>query len=97
MTNLEYIRSLDDKGILNDKGILAFWNVAVGGSGDIFCETCNLCRYGGVDRCMQAAETGHGKDVVRECDKATWRWLHDQTCALKKAVEEELHHESKSL
>ncbi len=91
MTNLEYIRSLDDKGLR------AFWNVAAGGDVDIFCETCNLCRYGGVDRCMSAAETGHGEDVVRECDKATWRWLHDQTCALKKAVEEELHHESESL
>ena len=91
MTNLEYIRSLDDKGIL------AFWNIAVGGSVDILDEECNLCQYGSVDRCMQAADTGHGEDVVRECDKATWRWLHDQTCALKKAVEEELHHESESL
>lgn len=91
MTNLEYIRSLDDKGML------AFWNVAVGGSMDIFDETCNLCRYGSADRCMQAAETGAGKDVVFQCDKATWRWLHDEAHALKKAVEEELHHESESL
>ena len=91
MTNLEYIRSLDDKGIL------AFWNVAIGGSVDILDEECNLCRYGSADQCMQAAETGAGKDVVFQCDKATWRWLHDQTCALKKAVEEELHHESESL
>ena len=91
MTNLEYIRSLDDKGIL------AFWNVAVGGGEDIFCETCNLCRYGSVDRCMQAAATGAGKDVVSQCDKAAWRWLHDEVHALKKAVEEELHHESESL
>lgn len=91
MTNLEYIRSLDDKGLR------AFWNVAAGGDVDIFCETCNLCRYGGVDRCMSAADTGAGKDVVFQCDKATWRWLHDEVHALKKAVEEELRHESKSL
>lgn len=90
MTNLEYIRSLDDKGRAASFKA-AFDNI------DAFKEQCNLCRYGSTDRCMQAAETGHGKDVVRECDKATWRWLHDQTCALKKAVEEELHHESESL
>lgn len=91
MTNLEYIRSLDDKEML------AFWNVAVGGSMDIFRETCDLCRYGSVGRCMQAADTGEGKDVVLECDKATWRWMHDEVRDLKKAVEEELRHESESL
>ena len=83
MTNLEYIRSL------NDRGMLAFWNVAAGGDMDILNEICNLCRYGSVDRCMQAADAGAGKDVVSECDKATWRWLHDEARALKKAVEED--------
>lgn len=87
MTNIEYIRSL------NDKGMLAFWNVATGGDMDVLDEICNLCRYGSIDRCMQAAD----KDVALECDKATWRWLHDEAHALKKAVEEELRHESKSL
>ena len=83
MTNIEYIRSL------NDKGMLAFWNVAAGGDTDILDETCNLCRYGSVDRCMQAAGAVAGKNVVLECDKATWRWLHDEAHALKKAVEED--------
>ncbi len=91
MTNFEYIKSLDDKEML------AFWNTAAGGSMDIFREICNLCRYGSVDRCMQAADTGAGKDVVLQCDKATWRWMHDEARALKKAVEEELRHESESL
>lgn len=75
MTNAEYIRSLDDKGLA--ALFAAFDDI------DVLKERCNLCRYADPDECSEAGGT------ASECDKATWRWLHDEARALAKAVEEE--------
>lgn len=76
MTNAEYIRSLDDKGLA------ALFNAAFDDI-DVLKEQCNLCRYSDPDECSEAGGT------ASECDKATWRWLHDEARALVEAVEEE--------
>ena len=81
MTNAEYIRSLDDKGLA------AFFNAAIDDI-DVLKEQCNLCRYSDHDGCLKAARH-KARDISAECDKATWRWLHDEARALADAVEEE--------
>lgn len=81
MTNAEYIRSLDDKGLA------AFFNAAIDDI-DVLKEQCNLCRYSDPDGCLEAARH-KARDISAECDKATWRWLHDEARALADAVEEE--------
>ena len=81
MTNAEYIRSLDDKGLA------AFFNAAFDDL-DVLKEQCNLCRYSDPDGCLEAARH-KARNISAECDKATWRWLHDEARALVKAVEEE--------
>lgn len=83
MTNIEYIRSL------SEREIQALWDVAAGGYMEVTDEQCNLCRYGGCAACASAAESGSGEKVIEECDKAMWRWLHDEVHALKEAVQEE--------
>lgn len=75
MTNAEYIRSLDDKGLA--AFFAAFDDI------DVLKEQCNLCRYADPDECSGAGGT------ASECNKATWRWLHDEARALADAVEEE--------
>ena len=77
MKNFKYIKSLDETGIL------ALLNVTGGGDMDVLKEQCNLCRYADPDECSEAGGT------ASECDKATWRWLHDEARALVDAVEEE--------
>lgn len=81
MTNAEYIRSLDDKGLA------ALFNAAFDDI-DVLKEQCNLCRYSDPDGCLEAARR-KARNISAECDKATWRWLHDEARALVEAVEEE--------
>lgn len=81
VTNAEYIRGLDDKGLA------AFFNAAIDDI-DVLKEQCNLCRYSDPDGCLEAARH-KVRDISAECDKATWRWLHDEARALADAVEEE--------
>ena len=78
MTNAEYIRSLDDKGLA------ALFNAAFDDV-DVLKEQCNLCRYSDPDGCLEAAR-GKARNISAECDKATWRWLHDEARALADAV-----------
>ena len=80
MTNAEYIRSLDDKGLA--AFFAAFDDI------DVLKEQCNLCRYADLDECLEAARH-KARDISAECNKATWRWLHDEARALADAVEEE--------
>lgn len=81
-TNAEYIKNLDDKGIV------ALLNVVAGRDMDIIREQCSWCKYGDINECLDMTKHGAG-DTVSECDKATWRWLHYEAGALVKAVEEE--------
>lgn len=80
MTNAEYIRSLDDKGLA--AFFAAFDDI------DVLKEQCNLCIYADPDGCLEAARH-KARDISAECEKATWRWLHDEARALADAVEEE--------
>ena len=83
MKNFEYIKSLDEIGIL------ALLNVMAGGDMDVFDEQCSLCEFGNSDKCLAAAKAGAGGEIQKECDKAKRRWLFDEARALIKAVEEE--------
>lgn len=82
MKNFEYIKSLDEIGIL------ALLNVIGGGDMDVLDEQCSLCRFGNSDKCIAACKAGAG-GTASECDNATLRWLHDEARALIKAVENE--------
>ena len=81
VTNAEYIRGLDDKGIC------AFFDVAADGNIDIMAEQCSLCRYG-AGGCGCDAYSPAPEDEIKECNRALWRWLHDEARALIKATEE---------
>lgn len=86
MTNIEYIRSLDDRGID------ALLCVIAGGDIDIMAEQCNLCRYWKNDGfCGIGIESSEEDrtESVEECGRARWRWLYDECRALKEAVENE--------
>lgn len=83
MTNAEYIKSLDETGIL------ALLNVTGGGDMDVLGERCSLCRFGNADKCIAACKAGAGGEIQKECDKAERRWLFDEARALVDAVEKE--------
>ena len=83
MKNFEYIKSLDETGIL------ALLNVTGGGDMDVLDEQCSLCRFGNADKCIAACKAGAGGEIQKECDKAKRRWIFDEARALIKAVEEE--------
>lgn len=83
MKNFEYIKSLDEIGIL------ALLNVTGGGDMDVLDEKCSLCRFGNADKCLAACKAGAGGEIQKECDKAERRWLFDEARALIKAVEKE--------
>ena len=83
MRNFEYIKSLDEIGIL------ALLNVTGGGDMDVLEEQCNLCKFGNSDKCLETSKAGAGAEIQKECDKAARRWLFDEARALIKAVEEE--------
>lgn len=46
MKNFEYIKSLDEIGIL------ALLNVIEGGDMDVLDEQCSLCKFGNSDKCI---------------------------------------------
>lgn len=54
MKNFEYIKSLDEIGIL------ALLNVTGGGDMDVLDEQCSLCRFGNSDKCIAACKAGAG-------------------------------------
>lgn len=83
MKNFEYIKSLDEIGIL------ALLNVTGGGDMDVLDEQCSLCRFGNSDKCIAACKAGAGGEIQKECDKAERRWLFDEARALVDAVEKE--------
>lgn len=83
MKNFEYIKSLDEIGIM------AFANVMAGGDMDVFDEQCSLCKFGNFDKCLEDSKAGAGAEIQKECDKVARRWLFDEARALIKAVEAE--------
>ena len=63
MRNFEYIKSLDETGIL------ALLNVTGGGDMDVLDEQCSLCRFGNADKCIAAFKAGAGGEIKKNATR----------------------------